>query len=235
MPLMPRTARIVALGVAHHVTQRGNNLQDVFFTDDDRRHYLHILAEQSQTYGLTVHAYCLMTNHIHLIVTPRHADSLQLGVGRTHWRYTQTINRLHGRSGHLWQNRFFSCPVVGDHEIAAIRYVERNPVTARIVRLPWRYRWSSAAAHCGEASDKSELLDLTAFRKRYTPAQWRRILQRPMDDEIATRHEQALRTGRPLASDRWLARLETKLGKRLRPLPRGRPKKQKPRTSSRNK
>jgi putative transposase len=95
---MSRIARIVVSGCPHHVTQRGNNRQDVFFVPDDYRAYLAILREQSRRYGLVVHAYCLMTNHMHLVATPRSVDSLARAVGRTYWLYTQAINRLHGRS-----------------------------------------------------------------------------------------------------------------------------------------
>ncbi len=129
------------------MTQRGNNRQDVFFVDDDRRAYLDVLGEQAERFGLRVLGYCLMTNHVHLIVAPEREESLAKAVGRTHWLYTQAVNRLHGRSGHLWQNRFHSCPLDAAHTWAALRYVDRNPVRARLVRRAWRYEWSSAAAH----------------------------------------------------------------------------------------
>ena len=154
---MPRVGRIVIPGCAHHVTQRGNNRQDVFFVRDDYRTYLAILGEQSRRYGLQVHAYCLMTNHVHLVATPRSGQSLAKAVGRTHWLYTQTINRLHGRSGHLWQNRFYSCALDGDHYWAAIRYAERNPVRARLHRKAWLYPYSSAAAHVAKTGTAAPL------------------------------------------------------------------------------
>ena len=105
---MPRIARIVIPDCPHHIVQRGNNRQDVFFVDDDREAYLGILKYQADRYGLVVHAYCLMTNHIHIVATPSRADSLANAIGRTHWLYSQTINRLHGRRGHLWESRFYS-------------------------------------------------------------------------------------------------------------------------------
>ena len=131
---MSRVARIVVPGCPHHVTQRGNNGQDVFFVDDDRRVYLCLLGEQSERFGLTIDGYCLMTNHVHLIATPRETDSLAKAVGRTHWRYTQYVNRLHGRHGHLWQNRFYSCALDDVHFWSAMMYVERNAVRAALVR-----------------------------------------------------------------------------------------------------
>jgi putative transposase len=105
---MPRVARIVVPGVPHHITQRGNNRQDVFFVDDDRRMYLGLLAKSAARYGLQVLGYCLMTNHFHLVAVPRAADSLAKALGRTDFVYTQYIARRHRRSGHLWQNRFYS-------------------------------------------------------------------------------------------------------------------------------
>ena len=125
---MPRFARIVVESVPHHITQRGNNKQDVFFVDDDRKAYLRMLTEESAKYGLVIDGYCLMSNHIHLIATPQNEDSLSRALGRTHFRYTQYINRMHGRSGHLWQNRYYSCPLGREHFWIAMRYVETNPV-----------------------------------------------------------------------------------------------------------
>ena len=150
---MPRIARIVVPGCAHHVTQRGNNHQDVFFVDDDRRVYLGLLKRAAAQYGLLIHGYCLMTNHIHLVATPKEEDSLAKALGRTHFAYAQYVNRLHGRSGHLWQSRFFSCTLDEDHFWAALLYIEQNPVRARICRMPWRFAWSSAEAHVGEGDD----------------------------------------------------------------------------------
>jgi putative transposase len=136
-------------GIPHHIVQRGNNRQDVFFVDDDRRAYLDMLAEQSERFGLTLLAYCLMTNHAHIVAVPRDESVLAKAVGRTHWLFSQYVNRLHRRSGHLWQNRFFSCTLDEPHLWQACAYVERNPVRARLVRLAWRYPWSSAAVHVG--------------------------------------------------------------------------------------
>jgi putative transposase len=221
---MTRVARIVVPGMPHHITQRGNNRQDVFFTDADRRLYLTLLKEETQRHGVQILAYCLMSNHVHLVAVPRSANSLALSLGRTHWRYTRAINRLHGRSGHLWQNRFFSCALDGDHLLHGVCYAERNPVRSRMVRLAWRYRWSSAAAHVGEAGDESQLLDLEYWRRMFPREQWRRTLQREEDAAVTRALRASLRTGRPLASDRWLARLEARLNRRLRPMPVGRPR-----------
>ena len=128
--LMARQPRIVLPGVAHHVTQRGNNRQDVFFVDDDRRMYLSCLKESAALYGLEVFAFCLMTNHIHLVATPHTEDALARAIGPTHLMYAQYVHRLHRRLGHFWQNRFYSCPLDEAHAHNAAAYVELNPVRA---------------------------------------------------------------------------------------------------------
>lgn len=136
--------------------------------------------------------------------------------------------RLRGRSGHLWQNRFYSCPLDEPHTWAALRYVERNPVRARLVRRPWRYRWSSAAAHVGQSADEFALLDLEAWPAEWRPAKRRSLLTEPLDAVATEQLRRCTHTGRPLAEDSFLSKLERKLGRRLRPRPVGRPKKSKP-------
>jgi putative transposase len=221
---MPRVARIVIPGLPHHITQRGNNRQDVFFVDDDRRAYLALLNAQSERFGLSVLGYCLMANHVHIVAVPSAAESLARAIGRTHFLYTQYINRLHRRSGHLWQNRFYSCVLDEPHLWTALCYVERNPVRAKLVRVAWSYPWSSAAAHTGGA-EASDLLDLDAWRARWTPARWQAQLRHPQDDRQIERLRLSTHTGRPLAGDSFLSKLERKIGRRLRPLPVGRPRK----------
>jgi len=120
------------VGCGHHITQRGNNRADVFFLDDDRRVYLELLAEQADKYGLEVVRYCLLTNHVHLVAIPHAEEALAQAVGRTHFRYSQYVNRLHGRSGHLWQGRFYSCALDERHFWQALKYVELNPVWSSI-------------------------------------------------------------------------------------------------------
>ena len=219
---MPRLARTVVAGCAHHITQRGNNRQDVFFVDDDRDVYLELLREQAGKYGLDIVGYCLMVNHVHIVAIPQAEDSLAKAVGRAHFRYTQYINRFHKRSGHLWQDRFFSCPLGQDHFQRALVYVERNPVRARLVRKAWRWRWSSAPAHCG-IEKNSDLLDISSWKQDISFARWRRLLEHPDDKRLVSRLRLSTSRGRPLGSDAFIAKLETLLGRRLRPLPRGRP------------
>jgi len=221
---MPRLARAIAVGCAHHITQRGNNRQDVFFVDEDRRVYLELLQEQAHKYGLEVLAYCLMSNHVHLVAIPHEEEALAQAIGRTHFRYTQYVNRFHRRSGHLWQGRFYSCALDGRHLWPALKYVELNPVRAKLCRRAWQYAWSSAALHVDEKAE-SELLNLPCWYKQISAPEWRKELAEGLADAEVARIRLRTHTGRPLGSDRFLAKLETLLGRRVRPLPAGRPKK----------
>jgi len=223
---MPRFARTVAVGYAHHITQRGNNRQEVFFVDDDRRVYLALLKEQADKYGLEVSGYCLMNNHVHIIAIPHAEDALAKAIGRTHFRYSQYINRFHHRSGHLWQGRFYSCALDERHFWLAMKYVELNPVRARLHRKPWRYAWSSAAAHV-DAGATSDLLNLSEWYDRISAERWREELSMGLKESDVKQLRSRTYTGRPLGSDSFLSKLERMFGRRVRPLPVGRPKKKK--------
>jgi putative transposase len=212
------------VGCAHHITQRGNNRQDVFFVDDDRHVYLELLKEQADKHGLEVVGYCLLSNHVHLVAIPHAEEALARSVGRTHFRYTQYVNRLHRRSGHLWQGRFYSCALDERHFWQALKYVELNPVRARLCRKPWRYAWSSAAAHTDEGAT-SKMLDLRRWYDQISAVAWRRELEQGLTEAEMERLRLRTHTGRPLGSDGFLSKLETRIGRRVRPLPVGRPKK----------
>jgi putative transposase len=223
---MPRIARIVSKGLPHHITQRGNNKQDIFFVDDDRKTYLEILKRQSAKYGLVVMGYCLMGNHIHLIAIPQNEDSLAKAVGRTHFVYTQYINRFHNRSGHLWQGRFYSCGLDEQHFLSAMRYIEYNPVRAGICQKPWDYEWSSAASHINTGAKSGHgLLDLRQWFRIVSAAQWKEILAEDVEEKEIRMLQAGILKGRPLGSDSFISKLESSLGRRLRPLRVGRPKK----------
>jgi putative transposase len=122
-------------------------------------------VQRAQKCGLEILAYCLMTNHVHLVAIPHATETLAQAVGRTHFRYTQYLNRFHQRSGHLWQGRFYSCALDGRHLWPALKYVELNPVRAKLCRRAWQYAWSSAAAHTDEKAP-SELLNLSWWYKQ---------------------------------------------------------------------
>jgi len=134
---MPRIARAVAVGLPHHVTQRGNYGQDVFLCDADREAYLAWLADYAGRFGVKILAWCLMTNHVHFVAVPRREDSLARTFNATHMRHAHRMNRKSGLTGHLWQGRFFSCALGGRHLMTCARYIEQNPVRAGLAAEPW--------------------------------------------------------------------------------------------------
>jgi putative transposase len=152
---MPRKARAVALDTPHHVTQRGNGRQNVFFTDRDREVYLNAFFDYASRYRVAVWGYCPMTNHVHFIVVPEREAGLARLFGRTHADYARYANLLYRSRGHFWQARFYSCALEGTHAWKALAYVERNPVRAGMVETAERYQWSSAAPHCREEDEET--------------------------------------------------------------------------------
>jgi putative transposase len=226
---MPRSARIVLPGVSHHLTQRGNDRQAVFLQDADYLKYLEFLCDYTGKYRVAVHGYCLMSNHSHLVLTPPDEKALARAIGRTHGRYAQYFNATYGRSGHLWQNRFYSCALNDEHYWLALAYVERNPARARLVGDAGAYRWSSAAAHLG-GGDDTGLLNLITWREQVLVEFWRERLTLPEDDDLLQTLRLTTHTGRPLGSAAFLSHYEFLLGRRLQPLAVGRPSKPKEET-----
>ena len=154
----------------------------MFFTDDDRHAYLGWLKEYAEKHEVDILAYCLMPNHIHLVAVPATEDNLQQALKPLHMRYAQRINRARGWKGHVWQGRFFSSPLDEAYLWAAMRYVERNPVRAKMVRKAENYRWSSAAAHCRVREDevltKSQAGASNSKRLAIGPPGWPRVTRR---------------------------------------------------------
>ena len=219
---MPRTARIVLDGVPHHVTQRGNNREDVFFSARDRDVYLSLLVDQCEQHEVAIDGYCLMTNHVHLILCPKLAEGLSLAVGRAHFQYANCVNLTHGRSGHLWQGRFYSCALDESHFVAAMRYVERNPVRAGLVRLPWEYPWSSAAGHA-KMSEVDAALSLTNWDEFVDDMDWTSYLLEDETDEDLAAIRRRTESGMPWAGMDFIRKMEAVTGRRLRPGSPGRP------------
>ncbi len=181
---MARNARLVQLNIPHHITQRGNNRWDVFLTDKDREYYLSFLRMYARRFRLDILAFCLMTNHVHLVAIPRLKESLALCLGQTHGRHARSFNARHGCNGHLWQERFYSCGMDEARLLSVIRYVECNPVRAGLVRQAWEYPWSSASAHIGQHYP-SGLLDLELWHSWWNAETWKEILTLPEDvDEL---------------------------------------------------
>ena len=218
---MARIARVVAPGCWHHVTQRGNRRQTVFFDDADRVLYLKLLARHCRRAGVAIAGYCLMGNHVHLVAIPRTESGLAQALGRTHGDYARWLNLQRGEVGHVWQNRFYSCPLDERHQWEALRYVELNPVRAGLVAEAWEWRWSSAAAHVAGV-DRTGLLDSAEWETRWNPESWRDVLEYGVEDgAFLERIREATRTGRPAAGAEFVVELEGRVGRLLRPRKRG--------------
>jgi putative transposase len=221
---MPRIARVVVPGIPHHVTQRGNRRQNIFFSDADRHEYLRLVLAYSIQAGLLIIAYCLMTNHVHLIAIPALKNTLEKVFKPVHTQFAQHFNNFIGCTGRVFQSRFFSCPLDDDNPLwNAIRYVERNPVRAGMVLHAEDYPWSSARAHCGLNDDPM----LSSLPTPNPPAtnNWSDWLKDPDDETVIRNLRLCTRTGRPFGSDGFVTQLENQLGRKLRPRPGGRPAK----------
>lgn len=223
---MARFARVIAVGIPHHVTQRANARQFSLSSDDDRRVYLDLLRHYSTLYQVSLLGYCLMSNHVHHVAVPGRADSLGLTFKNTHGRYASHWNVRHNSSGHVWQGRYYSCPLDELHLWEALRYVELNPVRAGMVKEPDRYSWSSAAAHCGTAPAE-EWLDMQLWREHWDAASWRAFLASGTAEAEAKAIRESTHTGRPLGTPEFVETLEKGLQRQLAPQSGGRPAKPK--------
>jgi putative transposase len=221
---MARLARVVVPGCPHHVTQRGNRGLEVFFSKADYRLYSELMAERCRAAGVQVWAYCLMPNHVHLIVVPGTAEGLGRALGEAHRRYARAINRRQAWQGHLWQERFHSFAMDQAHLLMAARYVELNPLRAGLVRRVGDWPWSSARAHLSGRDDglaaAGPLLELVA--------DWQAFLKSGLEPAAVERLDRHLRSGRPLGSEAFVADLEGRLARRLRPAKPGPKPKPKP-------
>lgn len=184
---MPRQARIVQAGMPHHVVQRGNNRQTCFFAEANYLTYLDWLQEYAADTGCAIHAYVLMTNHVHLLVTPEEKSSLAALMKQVSQRYTQYINHRYDRSGSLWEGRFRSKSTADDNYVlACYRYIELNPLRAHMVQHPSQYRWSSYQANAeGEHSGiitPHPTYQAMANTKTERLRQYRSLFDQPLDE-----------------------------------------------------
>ncbi len=214
---MARIARVVACEVPHHVVQRGNRRQPVFFSTADYRAYLRLMAFWCKQERVEVWAYCLMPNHVHLVAVPGNEHGLARAIGEAHRRYTMRVNQRENWRGYLWQGRFSSYPLDEKYLLSAVRYVELNPVRARLVEKPWQYPWSSAAAHVRGKDDV--LVKVKPMLGRVDD--WRDYLSIEPDgtDTELIRHH--TRSGRPLGGREFVELLEEQTGRELAPRKRG--------------
>ncbi len=222
---MPRRARVVFENVPHHVTQRGIDRSTVFFERNDGAAYLALLRDYSERHRLEIVAYCLMPNHVHLVVVPSAADGLHRVLKPVHGLYARRINRIRDRVGHLWQNRYFSSPLDSSYFVNAVRYVELNPVKARLVGRAEDYEWSSAATHCGGRGDP--LVGRKPSSILFQGIQnWSEWLFDGLNDDSAATLRSNVRQNLPCGSAAFVESLEERSGKHLRPRGRGRPRRQ---------
>jgi len=194
---------------------------ETFFRDEDYEKYIELMSEWCGKLGVGIWAYCLMPNHIHLIAVPADKTGLAKAVGEAHRRYTRYINFREGWRGYLWQGRFGSFVMDEKYLAAAVRYVEMNPVRAGLVKCPWDYRWSSAAAHVkGENDVLANVKPLI-----YIFGDGAKFLAKGISDIELDELRMHSRTGRPLGEEGFVRRLEKRLGRILAPQKGGRPRK----------
>lgn len=217
---MPRISRAVAIGYPHHITQRGNYKQYVFEDEEDYIRYLGWLKEYSRKYSLKLWAYCLMNNHVHFVCVPMEKDSLAKTFNTLHMRYSQYFNKKKSALGHLWQGRFYSCSLDERHLYAAIRYVENNPIRARITEIPYEYKWSSAKAHVHGDSDPVLTDDCYLVKEI---KDWIAYLMGSDDKILIDNIRSSTKTGRPCGDETFICNIEKLLSRKLNALPIGRP------------
>lgn len=215
---MARLPRLVLPGYPYHVTQRGNRRQQVFFEDADYVLYRDLLAEAAQRAGAEIWAYCLMPNHVHVIVVPSDEDGLRRTFADAHRRYTGFINARHRWTGHLWQGRFGAVVMDEAHLAHAMRYVALNPVRARLVERAEDWAWSSVRAHLAEEDDA--LVAVRPALERY--GDFAAFLGVPADyTEPWQMLRKAETTGRPIGASDWVDEIEKLTGRVLAPQKRG--------------
>jgi putative transposase len=214
---MARLARVVVPGIPHHVTQRGNGRARTFFSDGDYALYRDLLAEHCRAADVEAWAWCLMPNHVHLILVPSDPDGLRRALAPVHRRYAGIVHARRKRTGHFWQGRFGAVAMDEDHLAAALRYVSLNPVRARLVERAQDWRWSSTRAHLRGKDDG--LTALAPIKDRF-PRFADLLAAAPAPDAFA-RLRAAESIGRPLGSDRFVAKIERLTERRLKPGKRG--------------
>jgi putative transposase len=213
---MARLARAIFPGIAHHVTQRGNGRSQTFFDDDDYALYRSLLREHCAAAEVAVWAWCLMPNHVHLVLVPSDPDGIRRALSRVHRIYAGHVHARLRRTGHFWQGRFGCVAMDDEHVCAAFRYIALNPVRAGLVARAQDWRWSSTRAQLGLEDDG---LTMTAATHERVP-DFAALLAAAEDTEAVTRLRRAESVGRPIGSGAFLEELERRYA---RPLMRGKP------------
>lgn len=215
---MARLSRIVIPGIPHHVTQRGNGRQRTFFEDDDYALYLDLLADAAQRAHAEIWSYCLMPNHVHIIVVPSDEDGLRRTFRYVHRHFTGYINARRRQTGHLWQGRFSSVAMDEPHFVTALRYVALNPVRANLVKSAEDWRWASTRALIAEKDD--HVVKTAPALERV--GDFATFLGEEFDEAMSyAALRKAESVGRPIGSAQWLDDMEMRTGKKLKPAKRG--------------
>ena len=209
---MARFPRIVVPGCPHHVINRGNRRQRVFFSDEDKRFFLDLIKHEVDKAGIDIWAYCLMDNHVHLVAVPETTVALAKGIGAAQRKHALRVNSRNEWKGHLWQERFESCPLGESHLYMAVRYIEQNPERANIVKQAVDYCWSSARAHV--YGEEDELLSENPFVSGISD--WASYLEMETDDLNKKLLRTHTKTGRPLGDDEFIDKLEKLTGRNLK-------------------
>jgi putative transposase len=202
---MPRHARIVMPGTPHHVTQRGNRRQPTFFRDADHVRYLQLAADYCAKADVECWGYCLMPNHVHLILAPKSPEGLRAAMAPLHWRYTYEINKRERWTGYLWQGRFASFPMDSDYFVQCARYVGLNPVRAGHVKRTSDWPWSSVRAHL---ANRDDALVRTAPLAARMGDRIDRFFETDVSMEAVKKLRAASLHGRPLGAREWMKSLE---------------------------
>jgi len=227
---MPRRARLSVPGIPWHIIQRGNNRSACFYADEDYSRYLDTLKEQAAKYGCLVHAYVLMTNHVHLLLTPEKETSASLLMKHLGQCYVQYVNRTHRRSGTLWEGRFRSCLIQSeDYVLACYRYIELNPVRANMVNHPRDYRWSSYRVNaegkqCELVTPNIQFLSLGATEAVRRQA-YRGLFEAHMESERIDDIRRSTNGNFVLGDDRFKVEIAAMLKRHVSPGEAGRPAK----------
>jgi putative transposase len=215
---MSRLPRLILPGIPYHVTQRGNRRAQTFFEDGDFALYRDLLAESAAKAEAEVWCYCLMPNHVHIIIVPSDEDGLRRTFADTHRRYTGYINARNRWTGHLWQGRFGAVAMDEPHLYHAVRYVSLNPVRARLVAQASDWPWSSVAAHL--AGEDDGLVHVAPLLERY--GSFANFLgEDESGDDAWRRLRMSETTGRPLGTPDWISDIEARTGRTLAPQKRG--------------
>ena len=225
---MPRRARMYIPGYAYHLVQRGNNRKACFFEEENYRVYLGYMSEVMPRYGISLHAYCLMTNHIHLLITPEHEDSISNLMKVVCSRYGQYINKKYSRTGTLWEGRHKSSAIDAEsYLLKCYRYIELNPVAAKMVKRPDEYKWTSYHYHAW--GDQNPLISANEFymdlgqNKKQRCSKYRELFKEALSLEDIHAIRQMAHYSMPLGPDAFIEQIERKTGRRIGFARRGRP------------